>query len=62
MEQDLKIPCICGHLYLEHYFKNPLLWCERCFYEYPTSTQWQHAFKEDNLSYIEKLARERGLV
>jgi hypothetical protein len=62
MELHLDDKCICGHIYGRH-SKAPLRYCFLdCFTEYPKSTEWQHSFKLDNLTLIEKLAKERGLV
>jgi hypothetical protein len=52
--------CICGHVAIQHY--SSLTWCETCFYTHSNTTQWQHNFQLDNLSYIEQLAKEKNLI
>jgi hypothetical protein len=55
------IPCHCEHLESEHYniYDAPKL-CEKCFYGYPNSTQWQHIYKPDNLKYLENKYEENS--
>ncbi len=54
--------CICGHLRKRHVL--PLLpftpYCRGCFFREKANIK--HEFKLDNLSYIEELAKERGLI
>lgn len=51
---QIDIPCSCGHLESEHYnIGNAPKFCEKCFYVFPDSTQWQHIFRPDNLRYLE---------
>jgi hypothetical protein len=62
MKPHLDDKCVCGHTYGRH-SEGPLRWCFLdCYYEHPNSTEWQHTFRLDNLTIIEKLAKERGLV
>jgi hypothetical protein len=61
--RDWELPCICGHLKDKH--KNPhslndtslIRHCVECW-----PLGFRHKFQLDNLSYIEDLAKERGLV
>jgi hypothetical protein len=52
--------CFCTHPLGAHYLTGD--GCNSCYYENKSQEAWQHRFKMDNLSYIEKIARERGLV
>jgi hypothetical protein len=61
----LNIPCKCGHLeqvHLKHggITNQPDVMCTECFSQ-RNKTHW-HYFSPDNLSYIETLAKEKGLV
>lgn len=67
--RDWELPCICGHLKYEHNFKPYTLWykdlayCFRCRdHGKPLERTNIHKFKLDNLSYVEQVARARGLV
>jgi hypothetical protein len=56
MEVSADDRCICGHKYSCH---------SRIVTSYKNDNgEWgpMHEFKLDNLSYVEKLAKERGLV
>jgi hypothetical protein len=57
---DYTLTCVCGHTREFHWLTGD--GCNTCFYMYQSQDKWQHRFQLDNLSYIEKLARERGLV
>ena len=68
-DQDLK--CMCGHIKIEHgYFpthpqsgQKPKLYCQGCATAYPKNPRsFVHCFTQDNLSYIENLAKERNLI
>lgn len=52
--------CVCGHTREVHYLTGN--GCNTCYYNSQPQDKWQHRFKLDNLSYIEKLAKERGFV
>jgi hypothetical protein len=52
--------CTCGHVRGSHYLSGD--GCNLCFFQNEPQDKWQHRFQLDNLSYIEKLAKERGLV
>ena len=54
--------CICGHEDSDHYlFAQTDEYCTICYRMYGEEKCW-HVFKLDNLTYIEKLAKERNLV
>lgn len=62
MKLELSDICVCGHTYGRHSI-GPERYCFLdCFTDYPNSTYWQHHFQLDNLTSIERLAKERGLV
>ena len=52
--------CFCGHDEGKHYLTGN--GCNHCFFENKPQDKWQHRFKLDNLTYIEKLAKERKLI
>jgi hypothetical protein len=52
--------CVCGHIAEAHYLTGD--GCNQCLHENKSQEAWQHRFKLDNLTYVEKLAKERGLV
>ena len=62
------IPCKCGHLKKEHIEETHIhhAQCEKCFDDSFDDSDdifpWLHPFQSDNLSYIEKLAEQKGLV
>lgn len=60
------IPCKCGHIEKVHLkyggiIGQPDIMCTDCFYKPGLNGHW-HYFNPDNLSYIEKLAKQKGLV
>jgi hypothetical protein len=75
MHEDPKDNCLCGHVRKEHEwsigaFEIPSpgnwSWCRGCL-----NIEWnplthrpihRHEFQLDNLMYIEKLAKEKGLI
>jgi len=62
MKSSLEDKCVCGHTYGRH-SKAPFRYCFLdCYFENKPQEEWQHTFKLDNLTLIEKLAKERGLV
>jgi len=52
--------CVCGHTLQHHYLVGDGY--NTCFFESKPQDKWQHRFQPDNLSYIEHLAKERGLI
>jgi hypothetical protein len=53
--------CICGHFKREHddaYTPR----CNACLQMLNPPMHWKHKFQLDNLAYIERLAKEKGLV
>jgi hypothetical protein len=67
LEKKLLYKClICGHVEKAHldsaYPEYGQQWCRDCpIADYKSFKNW-HAFKLDNLSYIEDLAAEKGLI
>lgn len=65
-----KIPCVCGHLEYEHGTPTHIV-CVKCFEKYKG---WKRdnnkralklgcrKYTPDNLSYVEELAKEKGLI
>lgn len=59
----LVIPCKCGHAEQKHkpYIQPMEQYCDSCWGTDNPMTTF-HRFQSDNLSYIEKLAKQKGLV
>jgi hypothetical protein len=64
MNKQPRKKCVCGHFKREHSggIRNYVPTCNACLQMLNPPIYWRHNFKLDNLSYIETLAKERGLV
>jgi hypothetical protein len=66
--RDWELPCVCGHLKKEHNFEpyevlgpeySNYAYCNYCI---RFKAERVHPFKLDNLTYVEQVARAKGLI
>lgn len=63
MNEDPNDKCVCGHMRMVHPDNDAWKgYCIFCFGEEFDIENGQHYFRLDNLSYIERLAKERKLI
>jgi hypothetical protein len=53
--------CVCGHFKRDH-SGIYIAVCDACLQMLNPPIHWKHKFKLDNLAYVERLAKERGLI
>jgi hypothetical protein len=56
----IKLKCMCGHYVNQHIRGVTDSWC--CMCETGYGTNLYHEVKVDNLTYIEDLAKQKGLI